>query len=497
MPDDPDTPPRRGSLALRLAVTLLLPIAACLVAYGYANVRLRRAEMLDEAAREVRDHGTVLEVALDAILRDRRLADLNEITEDLARADRVLGVLVFDRDDRPVQSSRSVLRHQATFTALARRARVGRVSVATVRDLGGARLYAYAFPVGSSPTTEPRGAAVLLRDLSYIDANLRRSTVTLAWLVLALAVVVALAVSAALRAAVLGPVARLVAAAERVGAGRLDGHVAGEGGDEIGRLGRAFNRMVDSLRAARDALAAQNDATLALERRLRHAQRLALVGQMAANVAHQVGSPLNVVLGRARYALRQGGQQERDARHLREIISGAEQISRVIEQLLSHARRAQGPIEAVDVAAVARDTVRFLEVECERRRVRATVHASADAVIPWRRDELEQVLLNLCVNALQAQPDGGSLDVTVAPREAGVEVTVDDAGPGVPEADRDRIFEPFFTTKTDAAGTGLGLAICDELLRRGGGTIRVSTSPRGGARFTFLLAGAPTPSPHP
>lgn len=76
MPDDPDAPPRRGSLALRLAVTLLLPIAACLVAYGYANVRLRRAEMLDEAAREVRDHGTVLEVALDAILRDRRLADL-------------------------------------------------------------------------------------------------------------------------------------------------------------------------------------------------------------------------------------------------------------------------------------------------------------------------------------------------------------------------------------------------------------------------------------
>ncbi|MFO0604812.1 MAG: HAMP domain-containing sensor histidine kinase [Polyangiales bacterium] len=493
MYDDPD--PRRGSLAVRLALWLIVPIALCLVAWGYANVRLRRAEMLDEAAREVRDHGTVLEVALDAILRDRRLAELDEITEDLSRADRVLGVLVFDRGGRPVQSSRSVRALQGAYAPLAARARARGRPVTEVRDAGGRRLYAYAVPVGSAGA-EPRGAAVLLRDLSYIDANLRRSTVALAWLALALAVVVATAVSLALRAAVLRPVARLVAAAERVGAGRLEGAVAGEGDDEVGRLGRAFNRMVASLRAARDALAAQNDATLALERRLRHAQRLALVGQMAANVAHQVGSPLNVVLGRARYALRQGGQQERDARHLREIVSGAEQISRVIEQLLSHARRAQGPAEPVDVAAVARDTARFLEHECERRRVRAAVHAPERLVVLGRRDELEQILLNLCVNALQAQPDGGSLDVTVTPREGSVEVAVDDAGPGVPEADRARIFEPFFTTKGPAQGTGLGLAICDELVRRTGGTIRVESSPSGGARFACFLCWAPA-SPRP
>jgi signal transduction histidine kinase len=491
---DLSTPPRRrDALALRLALWLLVPIAACLLAWGYANVRLRRAEMIDEAAREVRDHGTVLEVALDAILRDRRLADLEEITEDLSRADRVLGVMVFDAAGRPVQSSRSVHALLPTFAPLAGRACARRAPVVALRDARGVRLYAYGFPVGS-PGQEPRGAAVLLRDLSYIDANLRRSTAALAWLVLALALVVASVVSLALRTAVLRPVARLVEAAERVGAGRLEGGLAGEGDDEIGRLGRAFNRMVASLRDARDALAAQNDATLALERRLRHAQRLALVGQMAANVAHQVGSPLNVVLGRARYALRQGGQQERDARHLREIVAGAEQISRVIAQLLSQARRAQGPAGPVDVAAVARDTVRFLEHECDRRRVRAAVHAPGELIAQGRRDELEQVLLNLCVNALQAQPDGGSLEVTVAPCEGGVEVTVDDAGPGVAEADRTLIFEPFFTTKGPAQGTGLGLAICDELIRRVGGTIRVATSPRGGARFAFVLGGPAAPA---
>jgi signal transduction histidine kinase len=489
--------PRRDSLALRLALWLLVPIAGCLLAWGYANVRLRRMEMIDEAAREVRDHGTVLEVALDAILRDRRLDDLNEITEDLSRADRVLGVMVFDGADVPVQSSRSVRSFVPDLAPLAGRARRHRAPVAELHDAHGVRLYAYAFPIGS-PGEEPRGAAVLLRDLSYIDGNLRRSTVALAWLVLALGAVVASVVSLVLRAAVLRPVARLVVAAERVGRGQLDGEAVHESNDEIGRLGRAFNQMVDSLREARDALAAQNEATLALERRLRHAQRLALIGQMAANVAHQIGSPLNVVLGRARYALRQGGQQERDARHLREIVAGAEQISRVIEQLLSQARRAQGPVEPLDVALVARDTLRFLEHECERRHVRAVVHAPEQFVVQGRRDAFEQVLLNLCVNALQAQPDGGVLEVTVVPCDDGVEVRVDDAGPGVPESHRTRIFEPFFTTKGPAQGSGLGLAICDELIRRAGGTIRVETSPLGGARFAFKLCWTPIdPEPVP
>src|SRR4051812_7038690 len=100
------------SLATRLMVVLLIPIALCFFAYGYLNVRLRRAEMLGEATREVRDHGTALEVALDAFLRDRSLPDMAELTEDLERADRILGVMIFDDTDRPVQASRSVVQYR-------------------------------------------------------------------------------------------------------------------------------------------------------------------------------------------------------------------------------------------------------------------------------------------------------------------------------------------------------------------------------------------------
>lgn len=484
------------SLALQLALALLAPIALCLFAYGFINVRIRHAEMLAEAGREVRDHGTVLEVALDAVLRDHEIEDLNEITEDLSRADRVLGVLVFDAADAPVQSSRSVASMRPRFAGLARQTLLERRPHEELTVVRGHNLYAYAFPIGDSPGVRPRGAAVLLRDLSYIEDQVRASTRRIALVGVALAMVIALALWRALRTTVLRPVASIVDAAERVGAGSLDEVVAVEGRDEVGRLGRAFNRMVASLRAARLDLDAQHEATRALERRLRHAQRLALVGQLAANVAHQVGSPLNVVIGRARYALQQGGQSERDARHLQEILVGGEQISRVIEQLLSQARKARGAPQEVDLADLARHTLRFIEVECERLGVAAQIKIDATPSVRGSRDELEQVLLNLCVNALQAQPHGGSLVVTVDERRdtrgaMRASLIVEDAGPGVPEELREQVLEPFFTTKGPDEGTGLGLAICDELVRRQGGSIVIESSQLGGARFVITLPSTP------
>jgi signal transduction histidine kinase len=112
-------------------------------------------------------------------------------------------------------------------------------------------------------------------------------------------------------------------------------------------------------------------------------------------------------------------------------------------------------------------------------------------VVGGIHDELEQVLLNLCVNAIQAQPRGGRLECTVG-REPSARgevalVAVSDAGPGVPEALREKIFEAFFTTKDPAEGTGLGLALCDEVVRRQGGAVLVTDAPGGGARFEVRL----------
>lgn len=481
------------SLAPRLIVMLLVPIVACFAAFGFITVELRRRAMMDEADHEARDHGTTLQVALDEFLRDHRIAEMDELTEALSRGERIVGVLVFDRFDQlatgsgTMESAAPVMLPIATAARIARR---GRSDV--VRLASGRQVFAYAFPLGLSTAGPPRGTAVLMRDLEYVADNTRQFARELALGCLALMLLVAGAAFFGLRSAVLGPLRDLLRGVERVASGDLASPVRANRDDEMGRIAEAFNRMMGSLGDARAEISAKNEANLALERRLQHAQRLALIGQMSASLAHQIGSPLNVVLGRARYALKQGGQSARDRKHFDEIVAGGEAISAVVERLLGQARRVRGPATRVDLAVVAKATLRFLESECERSHVRATLEAESDVCVNAVRTEVEQVLLNLCMNAIQAQPDGGRLAIRVrrVVGDAGetiAELSVADAGPGIPVEARERVFEAFYTTKEPTEGTGLGLAICDEIVRRLGGTIVASAEPDGGALFRVSL----------
>jgi signal transduction histidine kinase len=145
---------------------------------------------------------------------------------------------------------------------------------------------------------------------------------------------------------------------------------------------------------------------------------------------------------------------------------------------------------AVDIGEVIRETAEFLAAECDRRGITTSIQTESDLFVQGRRDEVEQVVLNLCLNAIQVQPRGGRLSLVARrtdDRGTSIQIDVADAGPGVSPELREAIFEPFFTTKPKGQGTGLGLAICDEMIRRQGGTIRVSDAPDGGALFRITL----------
>jgi signal transduction histidine kinase len=480
------------SLAPRLLAVLLLPIAICLVVFGLNTVRLRQQLMSEEAAREVRDHGTALQVTLDALLRDHRPVDLSTLVEDLSRPDRVLGVLVFDREGTLIDASHSVAGYSDQLRSLASRVVEHDHPVEMFVELSGHRAYAYGFAAGGRERDPSLHlAAIILRDVGYIDANVaafQRETMTVCGIALA---AIALGTWLAMRLMVAQPLAGLARGVEQVTLGELDVVIPIARDDEIGRVAKAFNVMTQSLKNAREELSSKQEANIALERRLQHAQRLALIGQLTATFAHQIGSPLNVILGRARYALKLGGQGDRDRRHFEEIVTGAESISRVIERFLSQARRVRRPVQPVDIGQLVRQAASFLEAECERNGIRPSLHVEPATIVEGRCEELEQVVLNLCLNAINAQPEGGTLLLTV--RRAGenglrrVELDVTDAGPGVPPLLRDKIFEPFFTTKGQGQGTGLGLAICEEIIRRHGGAIRVADAPGGGAAFHVSL----------
>jgi signal transduction histidine kinase len=235
-----------------------------------------------------------------------------------------------------------------------------------------------------------------------------------------------------------------------------------------------------------------------LREALAKAEQLAAVGQAAANVAHQVGTPLNLVSGYVQVLLAEPALDDRTRRRLETMQRQIEQVTSAVRGLLDRARRTVQK-EQIDPAALIDRVIEIAQPRLDRSRVSLSVGAApglprieADAV------QLELALLNLVTNAIDAMPDGGSLDLRLTPAGTGVRLEVADSGPGIPEAMLTSIFEPWVTTKPFGRGTGLGLAIARSVIGAHGGTISVANrSPRGAVFTVELPAVAPAASVEP
>jgi PAS domain S-box-containing protein len=229
---------------------------------------------------------------------------------------------------------------------------------------------------------------------------------------------------------------------------------------------------------------------LELERRMMRSEKLAVVGSLAAGLAHEIGTPLNVISATAEYLLVDGTPPEQ-ARRLRDIVGEPDLISRLVRELLSFARGSPPGRTAVPVGPAVDRVLSLLAIPVERKRVR--IEASVPPELPpvlADPDGLHQLLVNLVVNAVNAVGEGGRVLVRARAGEGGrrIALEVSDDGPGVPDALRERIFDPFFTTRPD--GTGLGLAVCARVVAAHGGDIRVGQGALGGAAFTVQLPAA-------
>jgi signal transduction histidine kinase len=296
---------------------------------------------------------------------------------------------------------------------------------------------------------------------------------------------------------VTGPVDRLVEATQAVADGRLAQRAPAAGTRELDRLAASVNRMTDRLLDAQGLLV--------------RAEKLASVGRLAAGVAHEVGNPLSAIDNYLEVLRRRGAEPELVAAIRRE----ADRIDVIVRSLLDYARPRVVQRDPLDLGDVVKGTLALLDAQGVLRPV--TVTCAGDPGLPsvWGdRPALEQVFVNLLLNAVDAAGDGGRVAVRIAtsvrgaesrngaaPRRRATDVPVDgpavevvlsDSGPGVPAELRDRIFDPFFTTKEPGRGTGLGLAIVQRVVHDHGGRVDVGTGELGGASFTVTLpASAP------
>lgn len=296
------------------------------------------------------------------------------------------------------------------------------------------------------------------------------------------------------------PLGQLAAMVRRIGEGDLEARVDLRTGDELSELAHALNMMCQHLSQSRDTARKETEARIAAIEQLRHADRLATVGRLASGIAHEVGTPLNVISARAKQ-IRTGELQEVEVKKNADVIgTQSDRIARTIRQLLALARPSRGGMEPVDLGKTARASMTLLKPLAERHGVslRAVVCHEPPIVLA-SEGQMEQVLTNLIVNAIQAMPQGGEAVVEVSrhracrPGDAEAKartcacVSVSDEGVGIAEEDLSKVFDPFFTTKDVGEGTGLGLSLAYEIVHERGGWIEVSSTAGRGSCFSIYL----------
>ena len=238
-------------------------------------------------------------------------------------------------------------------------------------------------------------------------------------------------------------------------------------------------------------LASEVDAQrVELERttdRARAAEQLASVGTLAAGLAHEIGTPMGVIRGHAEL-LEDKVDDDKSRSRLRTIIAQIDRISNIMQALLDLARPRAPLREPVDLCEVLDTAASFLEEKLRRRRIEVERHFEGPAVVDGDAEKLQQLFLNLMLNAIDAMPDGGHLSLELERCGDGfVEAVVADDGSGISPADLGRIFDPFVTTKEAGRGSGLGLVVAHGVAVDHGGDIEVESEIGHGTRFSVRL----------
>jgi signal transduction histidine kinase len=332
------------------------------------------------------------------------------------------------------------------------------------------------------------GAVVLERQItSRREVALARAPRLLA--TLAILIGVAAVVSLVVGRRVVGrPVDALAAKAERAGRGDFGGPLVLRQSDELGDLARAMNQMCADLAESSRMLASEVDAREQALNQLRRADRLMTVGRLAAGLAHELGTPINVVSERIKMAAAGEIAPDDVPRNNQRMLEQLDRMARIIRQLLDFARQRSPEKTDADLVKLLRHVADLLRPLAEKASVSVVLEASdGPATAKVDTQQIEQAVSNLLVNAFQAMPQGGVVALRLRHDPGGFCIEVVDHGTGIASSDLVRIFEPFFTTKDVGEGTGLGLSVVHSIVEEHGGQIEVDSEPGRGSTFRVLL----------
>lgn len=378
---------------------------------------------------------------------------------------------------------------------------VSGLDLSLMRDL---RLYERDFQVEYSPLfvqQQKAGAIGVVLPSNYVVAveSTSRSTISLIFTLVTGAVIL---LGFFLSQNIARPISRLRAISQAVAGGDLEQTSGLHRADEIGELATAFDAMTLRLRertaeAARlyaetvqrnKELAAINARLQSTQRQLVQSEKLAAIGQLTAGIVHDVRNPLAIIKGLAEIALEDYQLDPKLREHIATIRDSAARANRIVGDLLKFARQSSAEMQFQDLKATVEAALRLTSFLTRQAHVKVVADLPDEPVwVMYDAQQIEQVLINLIQNAIQAMPNRGTLHVNLSQTDAAVAVAVQDTGLGIPPENLNRIFDPFFTTKPPGEGTGLGLSVSYGIVRDHQGEIQVESTVGEGSTFTVLL----------
>jgi signal transduction histidine kinase len=465
-------------MSIRLRFTLALA-AVGLVLFGtYAlwAYDSERGDLRNAAKAELRIVGQALETALGNALRDKQRADVDETLTTLGTLAPKIHIHIHDAAGGPIAHSRGAALDADIEELAARAARDRRERI---------KVEAHRLIFTAPLTTDDGkilGSVTVVRPADDIMNDLRRTRdrLLLALLVFLIATVLAGVVLGTVH--VSRPIARLLDGVRRVREGDFRKRVEPGRHDEIGQLVEEFNTMLGALARSRVQIEAEAEARSRLELGLQRVDKLVTIGQLSAGLAHEIGSPLQVLSGRA--SVLQEHPDPEVQRQASLLVAQCDRITRVVEQLLSFGRRKPAVIGPCDLVVPVVAVIDLLAGEARRREITLTLETDdGPHEIVGDVDRLQQVTLNLVRNALSATPAGGRITVRVDRMHDQVRLVVRDTGPGIDRETQRRLGEPFFTTRASEGGTGLGLAVVRAIVDEHHAKLDLISEPGAGAEF--------------
>lgn len=479
-------------LRLRLFFVLVLPWTLVIGVYGLMRIREEVSQLLEKERQNAAVTAQAVQIAVENALRDRQISDIRRLLGEMVRGhEQIDRIRIFDRALVPTLLSDPTAAGEPVPAE-----RLQRVVETGEQDMfflarGDTTTLSFLMPLRGR-RSEVRGAMEIVFFVTGAEARARQASYEVLMRLGVLTLALALLTALVLQRQVLRPLSRLTRSIQALGEGQPGPPLPVKRRDELGTVAEAFNRMAEQLEAARQKIVSDSERMLELEQQLRQAETLAVAGKLTSGIAHEVGTPLNVISGRAEILLRSLPQDHPGRPDLAVIIAQIDRISGIIRSLLDTVRVQKLEIQPVELSPLLGHLIPLLDPIARRRGIAFASRAPQDLPkVAADLNQMQQVLLNLLMNAVEATPRGGQISVEARAcahdGRPGVAIAVADTGSGIPPEALGQIFEPFYTTKPPGQGTGLGLSICRDIVRDHGGTLAVESRVDQGTTFTVWL----------